>query len=136
MKVCHCNITSSFVSNQTVFCSLLPVISCGKLSEIPVVVPLPMKSETQAKSVIMLYIYICSHSPLSFEALLKIFPQLHVAAFYIAMCDINSLKTIYVECLICIMSKKIMNIKKWQAAKLGMNSLRRGHLFTKMNYYD
>lgn len=83
------------------------------------VVPLPMKSETQAKSVIMLYIYICSHSPLSFEALLKIFPQLHVAAFYIAMCDINSLKTIYVECLICIMSKKIMNIKKMTSSKIG-----------------
>jgi len=45
LKVCHCNITSSFVSNQTVFCSLLPVVSCSKLSEIPVVIALPEASK-------------------------------------------------------------------------------------------
>lgn len=49
LKVCHCNITSSFISNQTVFCSLLPVVSCGKLGKIPVVVALPVKSDTQTK---------------------------------------------------------------------------------------
>jgi len=47
LKVCHCNITSSFVSNQTVFCSLLPVISCGKLSKIPVVITLPEASKEE-----------------------------------------------------------------------------------------
>lgn len=51
-EFCHCNITSSFVSHQAVLCSLLPVISCGKLSQIPMVVPLP-ENTNSSKSVIL-----------------------------------------------------------------------------------
>lgn len=52
-EFCHCNITSSLVSHQAVLCSLLPVISCGKLSQIPMVVPLPeSKNRTNENSLV------------------------------------------------------------------------------------
>lgn len=43
----HGNVASSFVRYQTVLCCLLPVIACGKLCQVPVVISLPEQREQQ-----------------------------------------------------------------------------------------
>lgn len=46
----HSDVASSFVCYQTVLCRLLPVVACGELCQVPVVISLPEQREQQRQT--------------------------------------------------------------------------------------